>query len=194
MEGDDNFDSSKSPQLASIESRTLGEIWELTSFGNLYAELIYAPSKRFAESVPGDISAASVRVDGLGCRAVIKTMASGSYVATKKSKFTSSGLSRLDFVPPESFGKARFTRAKPFAQVSPNPCGCRDGRTSAASGKVKKIAGENRLDTFVNSLAVTRLTRAASFRFVRITNTHAPNGSRLIDRGDNDSVTGTVKK
>lgn len=159
---DDKFDAAKAQPLASVESQTLGEIVRKMNKHsvNLYAELILRTiGKRFTESVPGDIQRPqNVRGDDTAGAAVIKQWLNQHHVATEELEiYDGSGLSRLDFVTPESFARAFIYAAQsPFARVFTDslPVAATDGTLGGRLAKVKgKVLAKTGTITFVNSLA-----------------------------------------
>jgi D-alanyl-D-alanine carboxypeptidase/D-alanyl-D-alanine-endopeptidase (penicillin-binding protein 4) len=159
---DDKFDTAKAQELARVESQTLGEIVRKMNKHsvNLYAELILRTiGKRFAADVPGDIQRPqNVRGDDTAGAAIIKQWLRQRSVATGEIEVADgSGLSRLNFVTPESFGRAFIYAAQsPFAQAFTDslPIAATDGTLGGRLAKVKgKVLAKTGTVTFVNSLA-----------------------------------------
>jgi D-alanyl-D-alanine carboxypeptidase/D-alanyl-D-alanine-endopeptidase (penicillin-binding protein 4) len=158
----EGFDVAKARQLASVQSATLAEIVKKMNKHsvNLYAELILRTlGKRFADTVPGDIQRPqNVRGDDTAGAAIIKKWLAEHHVATDELEIADgSGLSRLDFVTPESFGRAFIYAAQsPFAQAFTDslPIAATDGTLGGRLGKVKgKVLAKTGTITYVNSLA-----------------------------------------
>jgi len=149
-------------ELAALESQTLGEIVQKMNKRsiNLYAELILRTiGKRFGESAPDDnAKLQEVRGDDSAGAAVIKKWLHERHVATEEIEIhDGSGLSRLDFVTPEAFGRALIYAAQsPFAEIFKNslPVAATDGTLGGRLAKAKgKILAKTGSVTFVNSLA-----------------------------------------
>ncbi|MDQ3801540.1 MAG: D-alanyl-D-alanine carboxypeptidase/D-alanyl-D-alanine-endopeptidase [Acidobacteriota bacterium] len=159
---DERLDTANARELASVQSATLGEIVRKMNKHsvNLYAELILRTiGKRFSDTVPGDIQRPqNVRGDDTAGAALIKQWLRQHNVATEEIEiYDGSGLSRLDFVTPESFGRALIYAAQsPFAQVFTDslPIAATDGTLGGRLAKVKgKVLAKTGSITFVNSLA-----------------------------------------
>jgi D-alanyl-D-alanine carboxypeptidase/D-alanyl-D-alanine-endopeptidase (penicillin-binding protein 4) len=159
---DEKFDASKAQELASVQSQTLVEIVRKMNKHsvNLHAELILRTiGKRFADTVQGDIQRPqNVRGDDTAGAAVIKRWLRERNVATEEIEiYDGSGLSRLDFVTPESFGRALIYAAQsPYAQAFTDslPIAGTDGTLGGRLSKVKgKVLAKTGTITFVNSLA-----------------------------------------
>jgi D-alanyl-D-alanine carboxypeptidase/D-alanyl-D-alanine-endopeptidase (penicillin-binding protein 4) len=203
---DEKFDAAKAQELASVQSQTLGEIVRKMNKHsvNLYAELILRTiGKRFAADVPGDIQRPqNVRGDDTAGAAIIKQWLRQHNVATEEIEISDgSGLSRLDFVTPESFGRAFIYAAQsPFAQVFTDslPIAATDGTLGGRLSKVKgKVLAKTGSITFVNSLAGYADNAGGEvFAFAVITNNDTrKNGTvGVIDAVTTILVTGTDEK
>jgi serine-type D-Ala-D-Ala carboxypeptidase/endopeptidase (penicillin-binding protein 4) len=191
---EDEFDAEKSPVLAQVESQTLSEIVRKMnkSSVNLFAELILRTlGKKFGSEVPDNIqSPQSVRGDDTAGAAIIKKWLLEQRIAANDTQISDgSGLSRLDFVTPESFAKAFIVAARaPYAQIFTDslPVAATDGtlggRLSAAKGKVLAKTGTI---TYVNSLAGYALNKSGEvFTFAVIVNneTHKNAAVGIIDK------------
>jgi serine-type D-Ala-D-Ala carboxypeptidase/endopeptidase (penicillin-binding protein 4) len=159
---ENRLDTTKAPELASAQSQTLAEIVKKMNKHslNLHAELILRTiGKHFGHEVPGDIQRPqNVRGDDTAGAALIKKWLAERNVATGELEIADgSGLSRLDFVTPESFGRAFIYAAQsPFAQAFTDslPIAATDGTLGGRLGKVKgKILAKTGTITFVSSLA-----------------------------------------
>jgi D-alanyl-D-alanine carboxypeptidase/D-alanyl-D-alanine-endopeptidase (penicillin-binding protein 4) len=156
------LDVSKSQELASVQSAPLAEIVKRMNKHsvNLYAELILRTiGKKFSSEVPDNIQLPqSVRGDDIAGAAIIKKWLLAHHIAAEEVQISDgSGLSRLDFVTPESFARAfiyaaqsnyaqAFTDSLPISGTD----GTLGGRLSKAKGKVLAKTGSI---SFVNSLA-----------------------------------------
>ena len=119
---EDKFDVETAKELASIESQTLKEIVRRMNKDsvNLYAELILRTlGKKFGETAPDENpQMQKLRGDDSAGASVIKKWLTENNVATDEIKIhDGSGLSRLDFVTPESIGRALvFAAQSKFAE------------------------------------------------------------------------------
>ncbi|HEX8369044.1 MAG TPA: D-alanyl-D-alanine carboxypeptidase/D-alanyl-D-alanine-endopeptidase [Pyrinomonadaceae bacterium] len=202
----DKFDTAKAQELAFVESQTLGEIVRKMNKHsvNLYAELILRTiGKRFAADVPGDIQRPqNVRGDDTAGAAIIKQWLRQRNVATEEIEISDgSGLSRLDFVTPEAFGRAFIYAAQsPFARAFTDslPVAATDGTLGGRLAKVKgKVLAKTGTVTFVNSLAGYADNASGEvFAFAVITNNDTrKNGTvGVIDAVTTILVTGADEK
>jgi len=200
----DKFDTAKAQELASVQSRTLGEIVRRMNKHsvNIYAELILRTiGKRFGDTVPGEIQRPqNVRGDDTAGAAIIKQWLRQQNVATEEIEIADgSGLSRLDFVTPEAFGRAFIYAAQsPFAQVFTDslPVAATDGTLGGRLAKVKgKVLAKTGSISFVNSLAGYADNAGGEvFAFAVITNNDTrKNGAvSVIDAVTTILVTGTT--
>ena len=191
---EDGFVPEKAFVLAQIESETLGEIVRKMNKHsiNLFAELILRTlGTKFGTEVPDNIQLPqSVRGDDTAGAALIKKWLLEHKIAANDVQISDgSGLSRLDFVTPESFAKAFIAAARePYAQVFTDSLpiaaidGTLGGRLSAAKGKVLAKTGTV---SFVNSLAGYAQHKSGEvFTFAVIANneTHKNAAVALIDK------------
>lgn len=180
-------------ELASVESQTLGEIVRKMNKDsvNLYAELILRTlGKKFGDSAPDENPRAQkTRGDDSAGTSVIKkwlTENGASFQETESIK-DGSGLSRLNFVTPETIGRALiagnqikaaevFKNSLPIAGVD----GTLRGRLGNVSGKILAKTGSI---TYVNSLAGYAKKSDETLAFVILCNneTRKADSSILID-------------
>lgn len=180
-------------ELASVESQTLGEIVRKMNKDsvNLYAELILRTlGKKFGDSAPDENPRAQkTRGDDSAGTSVIKkwlTENGASFQETESIK-DGSGLSRLNFVTPETIGRALiagnqikaaevFKNSLPIAGVD----GTLRGRLENVSGKILAKTGSI---TYVNSLAGYAKKSDETLAFVILCNneTRKADSSILID-------------
>jgi D-alanyl-D-alanine carboxypeptidase/D-alanyl-D-alanine-endopeptidase (penicillin-binding protein 4) len=151
-----------STQLAVVESQTLGEIVrKMNKYSvNLYAELLLRTvGKKFGNEVPDSIQLPqNVRGDDIAGAAIVKKWLLDHHIAAGEVEIhDGSGLSRLDFVTPESFARAFIYAAQsPYAQVFTDslPVAATDGTLGGRLARVKgKVLAKTGTITFVNSLA-----------------------------------------
>lgn len=159
---ENKLDAAKAVELASIESQSLGEIVRKMNKHsiNLYAELILRTiGKKFGDTVPGEIQRPQgVRGDDIAGAAVVKRWLLEHKIAADEMQIADgSGLSRLDFVTPESFARAFIAAAQsPSAQAFTDslPIAATDGTLGGRLSRVKgKVLAKTGTVTFVNSLA-----------------------------------------
>ncbi len=192
---EDNFDAEKAQIFAQVESQTLAEIVKKMNKSsiNLFAELILRTlGKKFgaAEAPAGIQTPQSVRGDDTAGAFIVKKWLLEHRIAADETQISDgSGLSRLDFVTPESFAKAFIAAARsPFAQIFTDslPVAATDGtlggRLALAKGKVLAKTGTV---TFVNSLAGYAQHKSGEvFTFAVIANneTHKNTAVAMIDK------------
>ena len=149
-------------ELAEIESGTLAQIvrkMNKTS-NNLYAELILRTiGKLYGDTAPDENRhLQQVRGDDSAGTSVVKKWLAENDVATEEIKIhDGSGLSRLNYVTPEAFGRALiFAAQSKFADVFKDslPIAATDGTLGGRLGKARgKILGKTGSIRYVNSLA-----------------------------------------
>ncbi|MBS1796763.1 MAG: D-alanyl-D-alanine carboxypeptidase/D-alanyl-D-alanine-endopeptidase [Acidobacteria bacterium] len=191
---EDGFQPEKARELARVESQPLAEIVRRMNKRsiNLYAELLLRTlGKKFGTEVPANIQLPeSVRGDDTAGAALVKKWLLEHRIAADEMQIADgSGLSRLDFVTPESFARAFIAAARaPFAQVFTDslPVAATDGtlggRLALAKGKVLAKTGTV---TYVNSLAGYAQNKSGEvFTFAVIANndTHRNGAVGMIDR------------
>jgi D-alanyl-D-alanine carboxypeptidase/D-alanyl-D-alanine-endopeptidase (penicillin-binding protein 4) len=157
-----DFDAEKANVLAQVQSQMLGEIVKRMNKHsvNLYAELLLRTiGKKFGTEVPEYIqNPQSVRGDDTAGAALIKKWLIEHRIAADETQISDgSGLSRLDFVTPESFAKAFIVAARtPYTQVFTDslPISATDGTLGGRLGQARgKVLAKTGTVTFVNSLA-----------------------------------------
>lgn len=180
-------------ELASVESKTLAEIVNRMNKRsvNIYAELILRTlGKRFGDSAIAETKQMQeVRGDDSAGTSVVKKFLRENKVLTDEIQIhDGSGLSRLDFVTPEAFGRALIYAAQSkFADVFTNslPVAGTDGTLGGRLGRVKgKILAKTGSISFVNSLAGYALTTESEvLTFAIISNnvTRKSDGSNVVD-------------
>lgn len=210
----DQLDVSKSTELASIESKTLGEVVRRMNKNsvNLYGELILRTiGKKFSSEIPGNIQLPqNVRGDDITGAAIIKRWLIEHKAATDEIEIhDGSGLSRLDFVTPEVFAKAFIYAAQSnYAKVFTDslPIGGTDGTLGGRFGTAKgKVIAKTGTITFVNSLAGYAVNGSGEvFTFAVISNNDTRKASvhatmdktvlYLTDANDEDSKNANAAK
>lgn len=182
---DEKTDAAKLNELAFIESKTLGEIVKKMNKHsvNLYAELILRTlGKKFGAEVPGEIQRPQgIRGDDVAGALLIKNWLSQKNVAIDELQiYDGSGLSRLDFVTPESFGRAFiFAAQSNFGSVFADslPISATDGTLGGRMTKAKgKVIAKTGTITFVNSLAGYAAGKNETFAFAIIVNNETRKG------------------
>jgi D-alanyl-D-alanine carboxypeptidase/D-alanyl-D-alanine-endopeptidase (penicillin-binding protein 4) len=191
---ENKFDPEGAPPLASVESQTLGEIVRRMNKDsvNLYAELILRTlGKKFGADAPDENPRArKTRGDDSAGTSVIKKWLAengASFQETEAIK-DGSGLSRLNFVTPETIGRAlvagnQIKAAEVFRNSLPvaGTDGTLRGRLGGVSGK---ILGKTGSLMYVNSLAGYARRADETLAFVILCNneTRKADSSVLIDR------------
>jgi len=180
-------------ELASVESGTLGEIVRRMNKDsvNLYAELILRTlGKRFGADAPDENPRAQkTRGDDAAGISVIKKWLSEKGVTFQETESIKdgSGLSRLNFVTPETIGRAliaasQINAAETFRNSLPvaGTDGTLRGRLGNARGK---ILGKTGSIMYVNSLAGYAKNERETVAFVVLCNneTRRADSSVLID-------------
>ena len=190
---ENKFNAANGVELASIESQTLGEImWKMNKNSvNLYAELILRTlGKRFGAAAPDENrQKQKLRGDDAAGASVIKKWLTEKNVATDEIKIhDGSGLSRLDFVTPESIGRALIYAAQSkFADEFKNslPVAGTDGTLRGRLGNVRgRVLGKTGSITYVNALAgYAKNSGDETFAFVIFCNnqTRKTESSSVID-------------
>lgn len=180
-------------ELASVESKTLAELVQPMNKRsiNLYGELFLRTiGKKFGDSAPDESrEIQELRGDDSAGAAVVKKWLREKNVAVEDIQIhDGSGLSRLDFLTPEAFGRALVYAAKSnFADAFVNslPISGTDGTLGGRLGTVKgKILAKTGSITFVNSLAGYAQADDEVFAFAIIANnvTRKSDSSRIIDK------------
>lgn len=190
---DDKLNTESADEIASVNSQTLAEIvHEMNKDSvNLYAELILKTlGKKFGTEAPDENpKMQKLRGDDAAGASVIKKWLNKNDVATDEIAIhDGSGLSRLNFVTPESIGRALvFASQSEFAETFKNSLpiagqsGTLRGRLGGVSGK---ILGKTGSITYVSSLAGFAKTSDETLAFVIIGNniTRSKNGSEIVDK------------
>ena len=149
-------------ELASIESQPLSEIARVMNKDsvNIYAELILRTlGKNFGETAPDENPKLNaVRGDdSAGATVIEKWLKDNDIAADEIQVHDGSGLSRLDFVTPESVGKALiYASQSKFADIFKNslPVAGQSGTLKGRLGNVSgKIAAKTGSIAYVNALA-----------------------------------------
>lgn len=158
----DALDVSKAEKLAETESQPLVEIVKRMNKHsvNLYAELILRTvGKKFSSEVPQNIQIPqNVRGDDIAGAAIVKKWLLEHKIAAGDMQISDgSGLSRLDFVTPESFARAFIYAAQSnYAQSFTDslPISATDGTLGGRLGKAKgRVLAKTGTIMYVNSLA-----------------------------------------
>ena len=187
-------DASSLNELAAVESAPLGELVQRMNKHsiNLYGALILRPvAKNWAADAPDESKQIQeLRGDDAAGAALIKKWLKEKNVAVEDIQIhDGSGLSRLDFLSPEAFGRALVFAAKSnFGQVFADslPIAGTDGTLGGRLGNVKgKVLAKTGTITFVNSLTgFAQVKDDEIYAFAVIANniTHKTDGARIIDR------------
>ncbi|HRH43440.1 MAG TPA: D-alanyl-D-alanine carboxypeptidase/D-alanyl-D-alanine-endopeptidase [Pyrinomonadaceae bacterium] len=191
---EDGFDVEKAQNLAQIESSTLAEIVKKMNKNsiNLFAELILRTiGKKFGREVPNNIQIPqNVRGDDIVGAAIIKKWLMENRIAADEIQISDgSGLSRLDFITPESFAKAFIVAAKsPFSEIFTEslPIAGTDGTLGGRLAKAKgQVLAKTGTVTFVNSLAGYAQNKSGeiyTFAIVANNETHKNLAVSIIDQ------------
>ena len=190
---ENKLDVTNAVELASVDSKTLAEIVNRMNKRsiNVYAELILRTlGKKFGDTALDESRRIqAVRADDSAGASVMKKWLTEKNVATSEIQIhDGSGLSRLNFVTPEAFGRALVYAAQSnFADVFKDslPVAATDGTLGGRLGRVKgKILAKTGSITYVNSLAGYAQTADDEiFAFAIISNniTRKNDSSRVID-------------
>lgn len=190
---ENKLDVANAVELASVESKTLAELVQPMNKRsiNLYGELFLRTiGKKFGDSAPDESrEIQELRGDDSAGAAVVKKWLREKNVAVEDIQIhDGSGLSRLDFLTPEAFGRALVYAAKSnFADAFVNslPISGTDGTLGGRLGTVKgRILAKTGSITFVNSLAGYAQADDEIFAFAIIANnvTRKSDSSRIIDK------------
>jgi D-alanyl-D-alanine carboxypeptidase/D-alanyl-D-alanine-endopeptidase (penicillin-binding protein 4) len=190
---ENKFNPENAQELASIESQPLGEIIRRMNKDsvNLYAELILRTlGKKFGAEAPDENpKLQKVRGDDAAGASVIKKWLVGNGVSFQETETIKdgSGLSRLNFVTPETLGRALIAGNQiKAAEVFRNslPIAGTDGTLRDRLGNVAgKILAKTGSITYVNSLAGYAKRADETLAFVILCNneTRKADSSVLID-------------
>jgi D-alanyl-D-alanine carboxypeptidase/D-alanyl-D-alanine-endopeptidase (penicillin-binding protein 4) len=190
---ENKLDVAGAVELASVESKTLAELVQPMNKRsiNLYGELLLRIiGKKFGDTAPDESREIhELRGDDSAGAAVVKKWLREKNVAVEDIQIhDGSGLSRLDFLTPEAFGRALVYAAKSnFAAAFVNslPISGTDGTLGGRLGTVKsKILAKTGSITFVNSLSGYAQADDEVFAFAIIANnvTRKSDSSRIIDK------------
>lgn len=186
-------DVSGAAELASVQSQTLAEIVRKMNkdSANLYAELILRTlGKKFGEAAPAEnLKLQKVRGDDSAGTSVIKKWLKENGVSFQETEAIrdGSGLSRLNFVTPETLGRAliaasRMKTAETFKNSLPvaGTDGTLRGRLANVSGRILAKTGSI---AYVNALAGYAKNERETLAFVILCNneTRKADSSVLID-------------
>ncbi len=187
-------DAASMSEIAAVQSKPLGELVQRMNKHsvNLYGEvLLRAIGKRFGAEAPDESrEIQELRGDDSAGAAVVKKWLKEKNVAVDDIQIRDgSGLSRLDFVTPEAFGRALVYAAKSnFGQVFADslPIAGTDGTLGGRLGSAKgKILAKTGTITFVNSLTgFAQATDDEIYAFAIIANnvTRKPDATRVVDK------------
>jgi len=189
----DKFNPENAAELASVESQTLGEIVRKMNKDsvNLYAELILRTlGKKIGADAPDENpKTRKTRGDDAAGAAVIKKWLTENGVSFQETEAIrdGSGLSRLNFVTPETIGRALIAGNQiKAAEIFRNslPIAGTDGTLRGRLGNVAgKILAKTGSITYVNSLAGYAKKSDETLAFVILCNneTRKADSSVLID-------------
>jgi serine-type D-Ala-D-Ala carboxypeptidase/endopeptidase (penicillin-binding protein 4) len=189
----DKLDPNAASEIASVESRTLGEtVHKMNKDSvNLYAELILRTlGKKFGEEAPDENpKMQKLRGDDAAGASVVRKWLADKNVATEEIAIhDGSGLSRLNNITPEAVGRTLVYAAQSeFADVFKNslPVAGRSGTLKGRLGGVSgKILGKTGSIRYVNTLAGYAQTKDETLVFAILGNniTKSENSSEVIDR------------
>lgn len=190
---ENKLDVANAVELASVESKTLAEIVKRMDKHsiNLYGELLLRTlGKNFGDAAPDESrQIQAIRGDDSAGAAVVKKFLRENNVAVDEIQIhDGSGLSRLDFITPEAFGRALvFAAGSKFADVFKDslPIAATDGTLGGRLGRVKgKILAKTGSITYVNSLAgYAQASDDEIYAFAIISNniTRKSDSSRIVD-------------
>ncbi len=191
---ENRVDAAGLKELAAVESKPLSELVQRMNKHsiNLYGELfLRVLGKKFGDEAPDESrQIQELRGDDAAGAALIKKWLREKNVAVEDIQIhDGSGLSRLDFVTPEAFGRALLFAAKSnYGQVFADslPIAGTDGTLGGRLGNVKgKILAKTGTITFVNSLtgfAQAKEDEIYAFAIIANNITHRNDGARIIDR------------
>ncbi len=187
----DNVNREKFGELAKVESKTLAEIVRKMNKDsvNLYAELILRTlGKRFGNEAP-DENPKFQKLrgdDSAGASVIVKWLKENKSADDEIQIHDGSGLSRLDLVSPETFGRALvFANQAKFAEnfKTSLPIAGVDG-TLRGRLRGEKVAAKTGSMTFINSIAgYANSSTGESYAFAVILNneTRKAESTAVID-------------
>ncbi len=187
----DNVNREKFGELAKVESKTLAEIVRKMNKDsvNLFAELILRTlGKKFGNEAPNENpKIQKLRGDdSSGASVIVKWLKDNSLTDNETQFRDGSGLSRLNLVSPETFGRALvFANQAKFAETfkSSLPIAGVDG-TLRGRLRGEKVTAKTGSMTFVNSVAgYATSSKGESYAFVVIVNneTRKADSTAVID-------------
>ncbi len=187
----EKLDPEKETEIASIESQSLAEtIREMNQDSvNLYAEsILRVLGKKFGGEAPdANPKFQKLRGDDLAGAAVIKKWLKDQHIAEDIAVHDGSGLSRLNFLTPESFGRALVFAAKSKFSDTFRDSLPVSGQTGTLRGRLKSVQGKVLAKTgsitYVSSLAGYAKSNGEIYAFAVITNneTRRAESSQTID-------------
>ncbi len=189
---ENKFDAENADALATVESQTLAEIVRRMNKDsvNLYAELILRTlGKKFGADAPDENpKAQKTRGDDAAGTSVIKKWLAENNIANDGIEIhDGSGLSRLDFITPEVFGRTLIAAAQmKTAEIfkSSLPIAATDGTLRGRLGNVRgRILAKTGSIVYINSLAGYAKNERETLAFVILCNneTRKADSSILID-------------
>jgi serine-type D-Ala-D-Ala carboxypeptidase/endopeptidase (penicillin-binding protein 4) len=186
-----NINREKFNELAKVESKTLAEIVRKMNKDsvNLFAELILRTlGKRFGNEAP-DENPKFQKLrgdDSAGASVIVKWLKDNKLADDETQIHDGSGLSRLDFISPETFGRALvFANQAKFAETFKTslPVAGVDG-TLRGRLRGEKVAAKTGSMTYVNSIAgYATSSKGESYAFAVILNneTRKSDSTETID-------------
>ncbi|MGB9181280.1 MAG: D-alanyl-D-alanine carboxypeptidase/D-alanyl-D-alanine-endopeptidase [Pyrinomonadaceae bacterium] len=190
---DERFDPQKAVELASVESKTLGEIARATNKEsiNLNAELILRTlgKERGALAPDPNLRRMLTRGDAEAGAAVVLMWLARAGISTEKlALHDGSGLSRLDLVTPETTARLLAAISKsPAAEIFRDslPIAGRDGtlemRLRAVAGRIHAKTGALSYDNSLSGYAMTGDEEPLVFSIMCNDETTKASSIRLID-------------
>ncbi len=187
----DNVNREKFVELAKVESKTLAEIVRKMNKDsvNLFAELILRTlGKKFGTEAP-DENPKFQKLrgdDSAGASVIVKWLKDNKLADDETQIHDGSGLSRLDFISPETFGRALvFANQAKFGEMfkSSLPIAGVDG-TLRGRLRGEKVAAKTGSMTYVNSIAgYANSSKGESYAFAVIVNneTRKADSTAVID-------------
>jgi len=191
---ENKLDAANAVELAAVESKTLAELVQTMNKRsiNLYGEvLLRTIGKKFGDTAPNESrEIQELRGDDSAGASVIKKWLRMNNVAVEDIQIhDGSGLSRLNFITPEAFGRALVYAAQSnFADAFNNslPIAGTDGTLGGRLWNVKgKILAKTGSITYVNSLtgyAQGKDDEIFAFAIIGNNITRKSDSSRLIDK------------
>jgi serine-type D-Ala-D-Ala carboxypeptidase/endopeptidase (penicillin-binding protein 4) len=187
----DEINRNQAIEITTVESKSLAEIVRKMNKDsvNLYAELILRTlGKRFgSESLDENLKLNKLRGDdSAGANVISKWLKDNHLADNSTSVHDGSGLSRLDFITPETFGRALvFANQAKFTETFKNslPIAGVDG-TLRGRLRGEKVTAKTGSMTYINSIAgYANNSKGESYVFVIIINneTRKADSTAVID-------------